>query len=73
MRKSYNSSDSTCDLSYELLKKYDIKTVAFVYKSCGISYHDKVDITVPEMYEKLGIVKVFQNFPLLLQQIFMIF
>ncbi|MDD4584448.1 MAG: DegV family protein [Bacilli bacterium] len=54
MRKVIIASDSTCDLSDELLKKYDIKTVPLYINLGGISYHDKVDITVPEMYEKIG-------------------
>ena len=51
------SSDSTCDLSPELIKQYDVKILPLTVNLGGVLYSDGVDID-PEMiyrhYEKTG-------------------
>lgn len=50
MNKIKIISDSTCDLSPELLKKHDIETVPLFVNFHEESYRDLVDIETPEMY-----------------------
>ncbi|MFA5420082.1 MAG: DegV family protein [Bacteroidales bacterium] len=44
-------SDSTCDLSKELLQKHDIETVPLYVNFGDESYFDGVNLSVQEMYE----------------------
>ena len=44
-------SDSTCDLSKELLEKYDIATIPLVVNFDDESYYDGVNITVDNFYQ----------------------
>ena len=50
MRKLVITSDSTCDLSKEILDEYDIKIVPLYINVDGKEYKDGVDITTLEMY-----------------------
>lgn len=43
-------SDSTCDLSKELIEKYDIEIVALTVIKNGESYSDGVDITTSDIF-----------------------
>ena len=46
------TADSTCDLTPELIQKYNI-TITPLSVSCGgESFHDGVDITPDEIYAK---------------------
>lgn len=53
MNKIIITSDSTCDLSEELIKKYDIKLVPLYVNFGSKSYKDRVEINVDQMYEKV--------------------
>lgn len=44
-------ADSTCDLSQELLEKYDITIIPLYIQLDDKSYLDKLEITPPELYE----------------------
>lgn len=44
-------SDSSCDLSKELIAKYDIETLPFFIDLGGKTYKDGVDITPPDIYD----------------------
>ncbi len=46
-------SDSTCDLSADLIKKYDIGIVPLVVSFGDDVFKDGVDITVPDMYAQV--------------------
>lgn len=50
MKKIKLISDSTCDLSQELIDKYDIEIVPLYVNFGDKSYLDGKDLTVPEMY-----------------------
>ena len=57
MNKVAILSDSTCDLSKELLEQYNIDTIPLHVSFDEESYKDGVDITLEELYnkaEKLG-------------------
>ena len=43
-KKVIVSSDSTCDLSPELLQKYDVKITPLSVEMDGRFYHDGVDV-----------------------------
>lgn len=43
-------SDSTCDLSEELVQKYDITVLPLTVIKDGQSYHDRVDITPADIF-----------------------
>lgn len=43
-------SDSTCDLSQELIEKYDITVLPLTVVKDGQSYHDRVDITPADIF-----------------------
>jgi len=51
MQKIKLVTDSTCDLSEELIKKYDIQVIPLYVNFKDQSYLDGVDIVVPKMYE----------------------
>ena len=51
MSKLIITSDSTCDLSKELLEQYDIKIVPLYINVDGKEFKDGVDITTSEMYK----------------------
>ena len=53
-------TDSTCDLSQEILKKYDIQVVPLYITMGETVYRDGIDITTPKMYE---MVETGQGFP----------
>lgn len=53
MRKVCIVSDSTCDLSPELLNKYQIKTYPLKVCFNDEVYLDQVDISLEEMYQKV--------------------
>ncbi len=44
------TSDSTCDLSKEILEKYDITTIALTVIKDGVSFRDNVTITPAEIF-----------------------
>lgn len=44
------SADSTCDLSQELIEKYDITVLPLYIIKDGVSYADGVDITAEDIY-----------------------
>ncbi|MPM06286.1 Fatty acid-binding protein [bioreactor metagenome] len=44
------TSDSTCDLTKELLCRYDITTIPLYVLRDGVSYQDGVSITPPDIY-----------------------
>jgi len=43
-------ADSTCDLSDDILKQYDISIVPLTVTMDGKTYLDRVDITADEFY-----------------------
>lgn len=51
MRKIKLVSDSTCDLSSDLIKKHDIEIVPLYVNFAEKSFFDGVDLSVEEMYE----------------------
>ena len=51
MSKLIITSDSTCDLSKEILEQYDIKIVPLYINVDGKEFKDGVDITTSEMYK----------------------
>ena len=51
MNKIKLVSDSTCDLSQELIKKYDIEIVPLYVNFKNQSFLDGVDLDVPKMYD----------------------
>ena len=53
MRKVIITSDSTCDLSKELIEKYDIKIVPLYINLGNNSYKDSLELTTKELYEKI--------------------
>lgn len=53
MNKIIIVSDSTCDLSDELIKKYDIKVIPLYVTFNSESYKDRVEMNVDRMYEKV--------------------
>lgn len=46
-------ADSTCDLSTEILEKYDICLAPLIINIEGSEYRDRIDITNDEFYNKL--------------------
>ena len=50
MSKIIISSDSTSDLSKELIQKYDIKIIPLIVNIDGKQFRDGVDITPDEIY-----------------------
>lgn len=53
MSKIIITSDSTCDLSEELIKKHDIKIIPLYVNFGSKSYKDRVEMNVDKMYEKV--------------------
>lgn len=51
MSKLIITSDSTCDLSKDILEQYDIKIVPLYINVDGQEFKDGVDITTSEMYK----------------------
>lgn len=51
MKKIKLITDSTCDLSKELIQKFDIEVVPLYVNFKNNSYLDGVNLTVPQMYE----------------------
>ncbi|MDD2433902.1 MAG: DegV family protein [Bacilli bacterium] len=51
MQKIIIFTDSTCDLTKELLEEYDIHVVPLYIEIAGKSYKDGVDINTEQMYE----------------------
>lgn len=47
-------ADSTCDLSNEMLEKYDISIAPLVVSIDGKEYRDRIDITADEFYSRLA-------------------
>ncbi len=54
MQKIKLITDSTCDLSKELIKKYDIEMIPLVVNINDESYLDGVDIDIHELLEKMS-------------------
>lgn len=53
-------SDSSCDLPYEYIKKFDIDLVPYFVSFDGINYYkENVDITTSEFYNKITVEKLF--------------
>lgn len=59
MSKIIITSDSTCDLSNELIEKYDIKIVPLYVNFGSQSFKDRVEMNVDKMYEKVKIEGVY--------------
>lgn len=53
-------ADSTCDLSQEVLKKYNISLAPLVITIDGIEYKDRIDISNDDFYKNL---MTFKNHP----------
>lgn len=53
MSKIIITSDSTCDLSQELIEKHNIKIVPLYVNFGSESYKDRVEMNVDNMYEKV--------------------
>ena len=53
MNKIIIASDSTCDLSEELIQKHDIKIVPLYVNFNSESYKDRVEMNIDKMYEKV--------------------
>lgn len=51
MKKIKLVTDSTCDLSQELIHKYDIEVIPLYVNFKESSFSDGVDINVPQMYQ----------------------
>lgn len=51
-------TDSTCDLSQELIKKYDLHVLPLYVTFDGKSYKDFVEMTAKDMYEKAETEKI---------------
>ena len=49
-------ADSTCDLSDEILEKYDITIAPLTITINGKDYQDRVDIQPNDFYKILGLV-----------------
>lgn len=60
MNKVKIISDSTCDLTKEIVEKYDIEIVPLFVTFKEESYRDGVDITTPDVYKK---VKEYNELP----------
>ena len=56
-RKIIIASDSTCDLSIELIKKYDVKIIPLHINFGDTSYNDGENIHLEELYEKVSETK----------------
>ena len=55
-------ADSTCDLSNEVLEKYDISVAPLTINIDGKIYRDRVDIRPSEFYGMMGsITRSFQR------------
>jgi len=50
-------ADSTCDLSIEIIERYDICIAPLVITIDGQEYRDRVDINADEFYDKLATYK----------------
>lgn len=48
------TSDSTCDLTQELLDRFHIATVPLYVIMDGVSYRDSVDITTEQIFATCG-------------------
>ncbi len=53
MSKIIIASDSTCDLSQELIDKYDIRVIPLYVNFGDQSFKDRVEMTTDDMYEKV--------------------
>lgn len=53
MNKVIIFTDSTCDLSQEIIKEYDIKVIPLHITFGTESLNDGVDITLPELYKRV--------------------
>lgn len=53
MNKVIICTDSTCDLSEELVKQYDIKIIPLHITFDDKSYDDRIDINLEELYERV--------------------
>ncbi|MGM0436560.1 MAG: DegV family protein [Bacillota bacterium] len=53
MHKIKLITDSTCDLSPDLIKRYDIEVIPLYVNLDGTYYKDSVELTAPKMYEKV--------------------
>jgi len=50
-------ADSTCDLSQEIIEKYNISVAPLIVHIDGEEYRDKIDIKTDEFYNKLETFK----------------
>ncbi|WP_368645533.1 DegV family protein [Alkalibacterium putridalgicola] len=50
-------ADSTCDLSQEIVERYNIGIAPLNIEIEGINYRDKVDLTSDEFFERLPEMK----------------
>ena len=58
MNKVLILTDSTCDLTPEIIKEYDIKVIPLHITFGEKSYDDGKDITLPELYQKVEEEKI---------------
>lgn len=54
MNKVMVVTDSTCDLTDEILEKYNIKVIPLYVSFNEDSYQDRIDITTEQLYEKVN-------------------
>ena len=54
MKKIIISCDSTCDLSREIIEKYDIRVLPMIVNFGLDGYRDGVNITPDEIYDRVG-------------------
>ena len=59
MNKIIITSDSTCDLSEELIQKHDIKIIPLYVNFGSSSFKDRVEMNVDRMYEKVKVEGVY--------------
>ena len=58
MNKVLIVTDSTCDLTQEIIKEYDIKVIPLHINFGEESFDDGVDIKLPELYERVENEKI---------------
>lgn len=70
MKKVKIITDSTCDLSQEVIKKYDIEVLPLIVRFGEESYYDGVDLQPDEFFEKMKNSSVFPSTSLVTPQRF---
>ena len=60
MNKVYITSDCTCDLSEELLNKYDVEVIHFYISTDRGCFKDRVEMTATNVVEYFGEIRTGQ-------------